>query len=222
MTDRPFVLVGTARELGETACLYRLSPVWTLEAPQSRLPAGSGALRLSSTGAETCLELKAALPGWGDRLPILLLGQGLQLDAELLNLLNGLGSYILLTEALGRSTKRGNGSGLTVQELLSAMDCLLIASAGSGARDLLAVLPEYQREKITNLMDFSLHRDGAHAFAGRGGRPHRGSGLVFGQSRSLERSSLFEPDELTDYQDRGILIAHQVRQQHTWITKVCQ
>lgn len=111
MSPVPCLLIGTRRDL-EQSCMLDLGFDWTSETPGGHLPLGSGALYLRP-GAETNLALKTYLPGWDTHLLILCLGNGLQVDAELLNLLNGLGRYILVSESLIRSVKGSEGCRLT-------------------------------------------------------------------------------------------------------------
>lgn len=90
MAPVPCLLMETRRDL-EQSCLLDLNFDWTLETPRSCLSPGSGALYLRP-GAGTNLTLKEYIPDWDTHLLILCLGNGLQVDAELLNLLNGLGA----------------------------------------------------------------------------------------------------------------------------------
>jgi hypothetical protein len=146
---------------------------------------------------------------------ILCLGNGLQMDAELLNLLNGHGQYLLVSEALSRSVK---GS-LKVKELLTAMDNILVGSIGTSAKDLLAVLPTYEWEKSTNTTDYSFHRNDAGLLFG-GYHAHSGTGFRFSQSRTLETRSIVTEDELRRLQETSAIFVYNARTARAWVARI--
>jgi len=215
MTSVPCLLIGTRRDL-EQSCLLDLGLDWISETPRSRLSSDSGALYLRP-GAETNLALKEYLPGWDDHLLILCLGNGLQVDAELLNLLNGLGRYILISESLSRSVKGGEGYRLTPEELLSSMDYMVISSIGTAAKDLVSVLPSYECEKVTNTTDFSLHQNSPQL----SDHHHRnGGGFRISQSRARETKPILTQDDLRSMQDNNTLVIYNSRAAHTWVARL--
>ena len=81
------------------------------------------------------------------------------MDQEVLNLLNGVGHYMLISENLQRGIKCFDGVKMSASELLESMDYIIISSIGTAGKELLKVLPEFEYEKITNSMDFSYHHD---------------------------------------------------------------
>lgn len=215
MAPMPCLLIGTRRDM-EQSCLLDLDLDWTSETPQSRLSPGHGALYLRP-GAETNLALKEYLPGWDTHLLILCLGNGLQVDAELLNLLNGLGCYILILESLSRSVKESEGCRFTPEELLSSMDYMVISSIGTAAKDLVSALPSYECEKVTNTTDFSLHQVSPHL----SDHHHRnGGGFRISQSRALETKSILTQDDFRSMQDSSTLVIYNARAAHTWVAKL--
>ena len=175
MSARPFVLLGTRRDLSEESCLRLLNIEWEDEIPKHNLPEGNGILVLKP-GGETNLMLKDCLVNWDSHFIIMCVGNGLQVDQEILNLLNGVGNYMLLTEMLYRSVKATDGIQLTPEDLLSSMDYILVSSIGTAGKELIKVLPDYEYEKITNTTDVSLHRDEPHEY--KDGRHHRNGGGV--------------------------------------------
>ncbi|MDO5817761.1 MAG: hypothetical protein Q4Q26_09125 [Eubacteriales bacterium] len=218
MSARPFVILGTRRDLAEDSCLRLLDIEWENEIPEHSLPGGNGMLILKS-GGETNLQLKDCLNGWDSHLIIICLGNGLQIDQEILNILNSIGHYILLTEALHRSVKGIEGDRLTPEELLSSMEYILVSSIGTAGKDLMKILPDYECEKITNTTDVSWHRDEPHEY--KGGQHHRnGGGIRFSQSKFLESRCIFSQDELTKIQDSNSVLIYNARCAHTWVSKI--
>jgi hypothetical protein len=212
MPGMPYVLLGTQRDLTET-CLASIPAAWSGEGVR-QLPVDNGKLILQP-GAETELLLKETIPAWRDHLLIFCLGSGLQMDAELLNLLNGHGHYLVLSEALSRSVK---GS-LTVTALLSAMDNILVGSIGTSAKDLMAVLPSYECEKITNTTDFSSHRNNTGILFGDY-HSHSGTGFRVSQARTLETKCIVTQDELTRLQDTNTTLVYNARTARTWVASI--
>lgn len=136
-----------------------------------------------------------------------------------LNLLNGVGNYMLLTEMLYRSVKATDGIQLTPEDLLSSMDYILVSSIGTAGKELIKVLPDYEYEKITNTTDVSLHRDEPHEY--KDGRHHRnGGGVRFSQSKSLESRCIFSQDDLVKMQDSNSMLIYNARYVHTWVAKI--
>lgn len=218
MSARPFVLLGTRRDLSEESCLRLLNIEWEDEIPKHNLPEGNGILVLKP-GGETNLMLKDCLVNWDSHFIIMCVGNGLQVDQEILNLLNGVGNYMLLTEMLYRSVKATDGIQLTPEDLLSSMDYILVSSIGTAGKELIKVLPDYEYEKITNTTDVSLHRDEPHEY--KDGRHHRnGGGVRFSQSKSLESRCIFSQDDLVKMQDSNSMLIYNARYAHTWVAKI--
>ena len=147
------------------------------------------------------------------------LGNGLQVDQELLNLLNSVGHYILLSETLHTSIKSIDGCKLTVEELLSSMKYILISSIGTAGKELLKVLPDFEYEKLTNTTDFSLHQDAPHEY--RGEHHHRnGGGLRFSQAKTLESRCILTQEDLIQIQDSNSMLVHNTSNSHTWVVRI--
>ncbi|MDO5415490.1 MAG: hypothetical protein Q4F78_08510 [Bacillota bacterium] len=217
-SSRPFVILGTESNLREDSCLHLIDGEWKSNTITPVLPEGNGVMILHP-GTQTNLELKECLPAWDSHLIILCLGNGLQVDQELLNLLNSVGHYILLSESLNRSVKSAEGTKLTAQDLLSSMEYIIVSSIGTAGKDLLKVLPDFEYEKIMNTMDFSLHQD---APIRHGGDHHHrnGGGVHFGQTRSIEPRCILTQEELTKLQDANTMIIHNAQNSHTWVARV--
>lgn len=218
MSSRPFLLLGTKRDLAEESCLRLLDIEWESETPQRNLSEGNGVFILKS-GAETNLILKEYLSEWDSHLVIMCLGNGLQVDQELLNLLNGVGHYILLAETLQRSIKCMDGCKLTAVDLLSSMDYILVSSIGTAGKELMKVLPDYEYEKVTNTSDLSLHQDAPNEYRGNFHHPN-GGGLRFSQSKTQETRCIFTQDDLTKMQDSNTMLIYNARCSHTWVARI--
>lgn len=218
MSSRPFLILGTKRDLAKDSCLRLLDVEWEKESLQRILSKGNGVIVLKP-GAETNLMLKEYLSEWDSHLIIMCLGNGIQVDQELLNLLNSLGHYILLSETLQRSIKYTDGCKLTVADLLSSMDYILVSSIGTSGKELIRVLPDYDYEKVTNTADFSIHKDAPHEY--KGGYHHRnGGGLRFGQSKTQESRYIFTQDDLTKLQDSNTMIIYNAHYAHIWVARI--
>lgn len=78
-SERPFVFVGTKRDLNENSCLCLFETQWEYETPLESLPEGNGKIVLES-GAETNLALKNFISNWDSHFILMCLGNGLQID----------------------------------------------------------------------------------------------------------------------------------------------
>lgn len=217
-SDRPYVILGTNRDLGMDSCLRVLDVEWESHSLSQKLPDGNGILLLES-GAKTRLEIMEYISGWESHFIIICLGNGLQLDQEMLNLLNGIGHYMLLSESLQRSVKSTDGCKMTAEDLLASMEYIIISSIGTAGKDLLRVLPEFEYEKITNTTDFSLHQDSPHRY-GSGLHNRNGGGFRLSQSRILESRCIITQEELRKMQDENVMLIYNARNSHTWIAKI--
>lgn len=219
MSEMPYVLVGTQKDF-ETSFLDKIPTDWRGCQIASNLPEGNGMITVRP-GAETVYMMKDAMVNWFERLVILCLGNGIQVDQELLNILNSLGSYIILSEALSRSIRGSEGCKMTAEELLASMDYILVSSIGTSAKSLMAVLPSYECEKVTNTTDFSLHRDSPNNELGS--IHHRnGGGLRLGQARTTESKCIFTQDDLTRMQDNNTMLIYNAKVAHTWVARIAR
>lgn len=219
MSEMSYVLVGTQKDF-ETSFLDKIPTDWRGCQIASNLSEGNGMITVRP-GAETVYMMKDAMVNWFDRLVILCLGNGIQVDQELLNILNSLGSYIILSEALGRSIRGSEGCKMTAEELLASMDYILVSSIGTSAKSLMAVLPSYECEKVTNTTDFSLHRDSPNNELGS--IHHRnGGGLRLGQAKTTESKCIFTQDDLTRMQDNNTMLIYNAKVAHTWVARIAR
>lgn len=219
MQEIPYVLVGTQKDF-ETSFFDSIPTDWRDSQISSNLPAGNGMITVRP-GVETVYMMKDAMVNWYDRLVILCLGNGLHVDQELLNILNSLGSYIIISEALSRSVRGSESYRMTVDELLSSMDYILVSSIGTSAKSLMAVLPSYECEKVTNTTDFSLYRDSPNN--GLGDIHHRnGGGLRLSQARTTESKCIITQDDLTRMQDNNTMLIYNAKVAHTWVARIAR
>lgn len=217
MTSKPYVIVGTPKDLDNSVFL-NFDVEWRSNMLMGQLQTGNGMISLRP-GSETSYVLRDAITNWEDHLVVLCLGNGLQVDSELLYLLNSLGQYIIVTESLNRSIKGMEGGKLTVEELLGSMDYILVSSIGPAAKGLMAVLPSYDCEKVSNSMDFSLHRDMPNYIMEE--FHHRtGGGTRIGQTRTLETRCIFSQEDIIRLQDKGAWLIYNTKIAHTWIAKI--
>lgn len=217
-STRSFVFLGTRRDLDTDSCLRIIETEWESESLSRRLPDGNGILLLRP-GAQTSLELKEYISEWNSHLIIMCLGNGLQVDQELLNLLNSIGHYILLSESIQRGIKNIDNCKLTGEDLLASMEYIIVSSIGTESKELLKILPDFKYEKITNTTDFSVHQDSPNEY--KGGYHHRnGGGIRLSQSKTLESRCIFTQEDLVKLQGSNTMIIHNARNSHTWIAKI--
>ena len=110
---------------------------------------------------------------------------------------------------------------MTAEELLASMDYIIVSSIGTSAKSLMAVLPSYECEKVTNTTDFTLHRDSPNRDLGN--NHHRnGGGLRFGQARTTESKCIFTHDDLTRMQDNNTMLIYNAKEAHTWVARIAR
>ena len=218
MSTIPFVLIGTKRDLNETSCLSVLNIEWESETLCRTLSNGNGMFLLQPS-SKTYLGLRKYLSGWDSHLIIMCLGNGLQLDHELLNLLNYSGHYILLSETLERSVKYIDSCKLTVSELLSSMEYILVSSIGTAGKELLKVLPDFECEKITNTSNFSLHQDTPYK-RNWGEFHHNAGGFCFSQSKTQESRCIFTQEDLVKMQVSNTMMIYNTRCSRIWTAQI--
>lgn len=220
-SERPFVLVGTKRDLGENSCLRIIDTEWESDSIPPTLPEGNGILILKP-GVQTNLDLKICLSEWETHLIILCIGNGLQVDQELLNMLNSIGHYILLSESVNRGIKSTDGNKMTASDLLAAMEYILVSSVGTAAKDFLKILPDFECEKITNSYDLSFHQDAPHDYK-REHHHRNGGGLRLSQSKVRESRCILTEEDLNELQASNAMIIHNAHSRsrcHTWIARI--
>lgn len=203
--NRPFLFIGTSAD-EKGILLSNLRPHWTISSAQASLPAGSGALLYTIT-AGAHLELSEHLESWAcERFIILHLGRGIQLRAELLNMLPSLGSCLIICESLNQCLFRSEIS-IAPKEVLSMMNLLIVFKAGVSTKTLVNdILPSYQYEKVANTMTVNSYRGRSvfHPF-----RRHKGGGISFSQTRSTEHQKpVLECDELDRIFSNGTALVY--------------
>lgn len=219
MQQTPYVLVGTQIDV-EASCFADIPVDWSGRQIARNLPQGNGRICLRPS-PETIYMMKESMAYWDDYLVVLCLGNGLQVDPDLLNTLNSLGNYIIVTESLSRSIRGSEGCRITTEELLSSMDYIIVSSIGTSAKSLMSVLPSYECEKVTNTTDFTLHRDSPNHELGN--IHHRnGGGIRFGQARTTETKCIFTHDDLTRMQDNNTMLIYNAKAAHTWVARIAR
>ena len=219
MSRTHFVLVGSDRDLNEFPIGFE--ECWEYNNPVRRLPDSSGVLKLLPN-AETMLELKICLPDWDKHMVVFCAGKGLQLDLELMDLLYAHGNFMLLTDSLFRGIKSSDGTKLSPADVLSGMDYIVISSIGTAAKDLIAVLPTYESEKITNTGDISLFSRTPHSHTNPKRRLRGGSGnsISLSQSRTIETKPIFSHGDLNMMQAENVTILYNVREGHLYTARL--
>lgn len=217
MTDRPFLLIGNRRDIHENSVFSLLESKSDHVSLDQTLPETNSVLILNSDG-DSYLLLKDYLTRVTLHIPIVCVGNGLALDYDILHLLNSLGQYILLSESLYRSIKHTDTCRMSVTELLSCMDYIIISSVGAAGKELLKVLPDYDIEKTTNTVDLSLQKDSPDTFLLK--RHHKGHAFRFSQSRAMELKPILTQKDLLDLQATNTMLIYNTRANHIAIAKI--
>ena len=215
MAGKPFVIIGTRVDF-TNSCLLDLPTDWDENTLRPNLPSGSGRITVTPS---MYLDLKQCVSEWDSHYPVLCLGNGLQLDTELLNLLHAQNGYLLSTDSLYRSVRSVDGDKLTPSELLFSMSYILVSSIGSAAKELLTVIPSYEQEKLTNTLDFSGHGDSPYS-SFRGGCCRNGLGFRLSQSRTVESKPILTQDELTRMQALHLSLLYNAETAGHWTANI--
>ena len=216
MSKIPFVLIGTKKDF-DNSCLKREKTEWETNVPSRNLQQGNGLLILKPS-SDTYLTLKEYMADWNTHLVVICFGGGLQTDGELFNLLNGLGNYVILSEALGRSIKKNDGWGINEKDILAAMKYIVVSFIGTSASALLEVLPSYMQEKF-------IENIGYNESEGSSGRIfmryyHGGSGFHFGKQRAFETGKILSDDDLVNLQDENKMVVYNTDNRHVWVMRI--
>lgn len=218
MSSLPYLIAGVPKDFAHT-CLPILPVDWVSDRIPAVLSAGNGRLALCP-GGETSLQLVSSISNWKTHLVVLCLGNGLQVDGELLNVLHGLGQYILLiNNSLHRSIRLSDECKLTTQELLVSMDYIIVTCAGSAAKDLVAILPTFECEKATNTTDFSVYQN-APQIVSKQYRYQNGGGFRISQSRALESKPILTQEDLTLMQHNNTSFLYNAKQSQIWTAQI--
>ena len=189
---KPFLIIGP--ESDKNTAFLTLQPEWVLESAQATLPSGSGAIFLSNPYS-SYMELCEYFETWSQKYFIILhLSGGVQVGPELLNLLNATEQCVILCDSIPHAIRNNEARTITAKEFMSQMTYLLVNSAGVATKDLIEILPTYQYEKVSNMMNINSYTGRAFFYPFRG---HKGFGSSVGQTRTMDyKKSLFEMDEL--------------------------
>lgn len=215
-SGKPFLIIGP--ESDKESALTVLAPEWTLNAPQSQLPSGNGALFLSKPYA-SYMELCEYFRSWAEEYFIILhLNGGVGIGPELLNIINSSPQCLILADSLPKAVRNSENRAVTPKEVMSQMSYLLVCSAGVATKELVEVLPTYQYEKISN--NINLNRFSGHSLFNPF-RTRRNYGVSVGQTRTMEyKKSLFEMDELQRIFDDGTSLLYDANKNIVFLAQV--
>lgn len=209
----PVCVVGTKKDLTD-CCLVNLGQDWLCQTAEKHLPAGNGVIAIENMSPVEQKKIATSLASWNDHALVLCLGNGIQLDATMISALISMEQCYLLSTSLSRSVRNT----VTVKEFLSQMDYLVISSYSD--QELLDILPKFQYEKVTNHLNFNLHRDQPQIGDQIDLHPRSGGGLFFGQDWTRETRPLFEQSELMELQDNGLILVYNNEMKHAWVVNL--
>lgn len=215
-SQKPFLLIGPASD--RNSAFTALEPDWTMDSAGTGLPEGSGALLFSRPNS-SYLEMCEYLEEWSrDRFLILHLDGGVQIGAEVLNLLGAVGQCLIICESIPRSIRIGESRTITPEEFMSRMSYLFVFSAGAATKDLIGLLPTYQYENVSNTTNVNSYKSRSifNPF-----RAFRGHGASWGQTRSMEhKKSLFEMDDLQKIFDDGVMLLYDTKANTVFLARI--
>jgi hypothetical protein len=143
---------------------------------------------------------------------------GIQADGELLNLLNGLGEYVILTESLERGIKRADNLKITDKDILLSMKYILTSSIGSAAAALLEVLPSYEKEKLTDNVGINANIGVSGVVLQR--YSHSGNGFYYGRSRTVETKPILSHSDIINMQANSEMIIYNTDTGDIWVAQI--
>lgn len=212
-SQKPFLLLSTVSD--GNSPFSSLTPEWSLNTAQENLPAGNGAIFFSRPYS-SYLEMSEYLETWSqDHFLILHLGNGLQIGAEILNLLHAIQQCLIICDSIPQSIRNDETRTITPLEFLKQMSYLMVFSSGSVTKDVIDLLPTYQYEKITNTTGVNTYRNRPlfHPL-----RIHRGHGVSVGQTRTMEfEKHVFEMDELQRIFEDGYMLTYNSRSNRVFL-----
>lgn len=207
-SQKPFLFLGTAMD-GNTV-FTTFNPDWTTNSAPETLPHGNGAVYFTKPYA-AYLEICEYIEGWAqDHIIIMHLGSGLQIGAELLNILNAVGQSLLFCDSVPQSLRSVDMRNITPLEFMKQMHYLFVFSSGAETGELIQLLPKYQYERVTNTTGINTFKSRSlfHPF-----HSHRGNGFSANQSRTLEfKKDAFEMDDLQRLFSAGYMLVYNARQ----------
>ena len=190
-SSRPVLLVGTEDGL-RNSCFLSFKPEWTIRESSPSLQSGCGCMML-----EPCIEtinlLEDCVSHWRSHYPVMFLGDGMMLNSNLLDQLNMLDSYAIVSSSLSRSVRRDSETALQLDTLIKSMDTVVIQAVGSASDDVIQVLPVYNKIKAVDTLNYQGFQN--RLSQKRKGRM-KGRGFGISQARSEEPSPLFTEDDL--------------------------
>lgn len=215
-SQKSFLFLGTAAD--SNSVFTSLNPEWTRNMVQENLPRGNGAVYFTKPYA-AYMEICEYIEGWAQNHFIIMhLGNGLQVGAELMNILNATGQSLLCCESVPQSLRNSDMRTITPLEFMKQMHYLLVFSSGAETGELIQLLPKYQYERVTNTT-------GVNTFKSRSFfhplHSHRGHGLSANQSRTLEfKKDVFEMDDLYRLFGSGYMLVYNAGQNTVYVAQL--
>ena len=215
-SQKPFLFLGTAADVNSAFTSF--NPEWSRNTVQENMPGGNGAVYLTKPYA-VYMEICEYIEGWAqDHFIIMHLGNGLQIGAELMNILNAVGQSLLICESVPQSLRNSEMRTITPLEFMKQMHYLLIFSSGAETGELIQLLPKYQYEKVTNTSGVNTFK--SHSFL----RPFhsiRGHGFSANQSRTLEfKKDVFEMEDLQRLFGAGYMLVYNAGQNTVYVAQL--
>jgi hypothetical protein len=215
-SQKPFLFLGTATDCHSVFTSFNSE--WSQNVAQKTLPRGSGAVYFAKPYA-AYMEICEYIEGWAqDHFIIMHLGNGLQVGAELINVLNAVGQSLLFCESVPQSLRSSDMRTITPLEFMKQVHYLLVFSSGAETGELIQLLPKYQYERATNTTGVNTFRSRSifHPF-----HSHRGHGFSANQSRTLEfKKDVFEMDDLQRIFGAGYTLVYNAGQNTVFIAQL--
>lgn len=178
---------------------------WMLDQPQEKMMSGNGIMLVKNS--EAVLLVKEYMKYWKEKSVILFLGAGFLLTEDMMNCLSGCRKYLILTEQLSADLKKP----LISEDVMSRVQGIYIASAGSVPKTFQNIFPDYQAEKPQDSVTLSIH-SGAPQPDYDPGHARNGKALILGQSREQQKRPVLEQSDLISLQQCGKIVIYNVRQ----------
>lgn len=212
-SSKPFVIIGSERDLDSTSCFYSLSWNEKVYSPND-YRAGNTIMKLNAAGSPS-LALASRLNLWDDHQLVLCIGGGILMDAEILNLLNRLfPGYILVCDSFTRSVSVELGT----QVLLQYIACFVCSSFSGSADEFIKILPKFKAEVYTNTTGFAVNANAG--MFGHESHNMRGRSANISQSRTFEEKSVLEASELQKLQECGKTLIYNRDSGHVFLARI--
>lgn len=213
---KPFLFLGTGAD--SNSVFSSFNPEWTRNSMQETLPRGCGSIYFSKPYA-AYLDICEYIEGWAqDHFIIMHLGNGLQVGAELMNILTATGQCLIFCDSVPQSLRNSDTRTVTPLEFMKQMHYLLVFSSGAETGELIQLLPKYQYERVTNSTGVTTYKSRSIFYPLH---RHRSHGFSANQSRTLEfKKDLFEMDDLKKIFKSGNMIVYNAGQNTVFVAQL--